>query len=55
MSLKELGRLETDVMKAVWRLGRATVRQVRDALCIDRIGFERALSQSQGLFRVRID
>ncbi len=36
MSLKELGRLETVVMKAVWRLGRATVRQVRDALADDR-------------------
>jgi BlaI family transcriptional regulator, penicillinase repressor len=36
MSLKELGRLETDVMKAVWRLGRATVRQVRDALSGER-------------------
>lgn len=36
MSLKELGRLETDVMKVVWRLGRATVRQVRDAMSSER-------------------
>jgi predicted transcriptional regulator len=32
MDLPELGKLEMRVMKAVWRLGRATVHEVRDAL-----------------------
>ncbi len=35
MAQKRLGRLESEVMKAVWRLGRGTVRDVLRALDSD--------------------
>ena len=35
-SIDELGELQRQVLETVWRLGRATVHQVRDRLAADR-------------------
>lgn len=51
-SLDHLGHLQTAVMEVVWRLGQATVQQVRDELAADkRLAYTTVLSVMQKLER----